>query len=292
MTARSIRRAAERKAAKRARKAEHNQTYGTHLAGQTTPDEQLDWAHTHDEPAHAAEPPSRMLSSAQLTANRANAQLSTGPATPEGKAKASRNAVKTALTGRTVLLPTDDADEYERHLRSYEKDLQPLGARELALVQSLADTDWRLHRIPLLEMALFAEGHSQFAEHFADRDPAERPALIELHTFLTYEKQIRNLQLQEGRLHGRREKDAAELRKVQQERNARERRDLDVAAKLYIAAKHDGKPFDPADHGFEFSIHDVHAYLEGVRAANIASATLTKDRDAALDRFKTQSRAA
>jgi hypothetical protein len=45
----------------------------------------------------------------QLAANRANTQLSTGPTSPEGKAKASLNAVKTALTGRTVLLSCDDA---------------------------------------------------------------------------------------------------------------------------------------------------------------------------------------
>jgi hypothetical protein len=38
-----------------------------------------------------------------------NAQLSTGPRSAEGKA-VSMNAVKTGLTGRTVLLPSDDAE--------------------------------------------------------------------------------------------------------------------------------------------------------------------------------------
>jgi hypothetical protein len=50
------------------------------------------------------------ISEAQLAANnRANAQLSTGPRTEAGKRIASLKAVKTALAGRTVLLPTDDA---------------------------------------------------------------------------------------------------------------------------------------------------------------------------------------
>ena len=56
------------------------------------------------------------ISDARLAANRANAQLSTGPLSPEGKAKSSLNAVKTGLTGRTVLLPADDAAVYRQHL--------------------------------------------------------------------------------------------------------------------------------------------------------------------------------
>ena len=53
-----------------------------------------------------------MSSPKQLAANQANSQLSTGPKTPEGKATSSLNAVKTGLTGRTVLLPGDDAAAY------------------------------------------------------------------------------------------------------------------------------------------------------------------------------------
>ena len=134
-------------------------------------------------------------------------QLSTGPKSPEGKATASLNAVKTALTGRTVLLPTDDAAEYERHIRAYQDELKPVGQRESDLVQSIADTAWRLARIPGLEMAIYAKGHMQFAESFNDRDPSLRRAMIELQTFLTYEKQLRNLQLHEARLARRREKE-------------------------------------------------------------------------------------
>ena len=56
------------------------------------------------------------ISDARLDANRANAQHSTGPCTDEGKAISSMNAVKTGLTGRTVLLTADDAVIYQQHL--------------------------------------------------------------------------------------------------------------------------------------------------------------------------------
>jgi len=129
--------------------------------------------------------------------------------------------VKTGLTGVTVLLSTDDAAEYQRHIAAYEKEFQPVGLEESQLVQSLADISWRLRRIPALEMAIYAQGRIEFADQFEDQeDPAVRRSLIELHTHLAYEKQLRNLQLQEARLVRRREKETAELRRLQQERAA------------------------------------------------------------------------
>ncbi len=57
---------------------------------------------------------SKPVTSPQLAANRANSALSAGPATPAGKAVSSLNALKTGLTGRTVLLPADDVDAHAR----------------------------------------------------------------------------------------------------------------------------------------------------------------------------------
>jgi|GEM_PF-4500792 len=120
----------------------------------------------------------------------------------------------TGLTGRTVLLPSDDAALYEQHLQEFAGEFQSVAPRENVLVQALADNSWRLQRIPALEMALDASGHEQFAEQFADRDPALRCSLIQMHTFLHYEKQLRNLPIQESRLRRHREKDLAELRQL------------------------------------------------------------------------------
>jgi hypothetical protein len=143
----------------------------------------------------------------QLAANRANSLLSTGPRTEDGKRKSSMNAVKTGLTGVTVLLSSDDAAEYQRHITAYQNEFQPAGLEESELVQSLADISWRLRRIPGLEMAIYARGTVMYADYFEEKDPDVRRSLIEVQTHLIYEKQLRNLQLQEARLVRRREKE-------------------------------------------------------------------------------------
>ncbi len=269
MTARSLRRAQERRANKLARKADKAVTANPSPIETGPPSLEISIP-SRDRRERSVEVPSPAtpsISPSQLAANRANAQLSTGAKTPEGKAKSCLNAVKTALTGRTVLLPSDDTADYESHIHAFEEELQPVGARECELAQSIADIWWRMRRAVTLQMAIFARGYIEFADHFDDRDVSVRRGLIEVHTFLTYEKQLRNLQLQEARLSRRREKETAELGTLQQDRQAKEREQLDLASKLYVAAQHDHKPFDPAANGFEFSTPEIEHYLERIRAA-------------------------
>jgi hypothetical protein len=209
-------------------------------------------------------------SPAQLAANRANAQLSTGPRSAAGKQASSLNAVKTALTGRTVLLPSDDVAAYEHHVREFMKELNPVGVREQCLAQSIADNMWRVLRIPSLESAIFARGYTEFANQFEKEDPDRRLALIESHILLTYEKQIRNLYLQEARLQRQRAKDMAELRELQQERIQKEKQQMEAAAELYLAARKDNQPFDPAAFGFVFATAEIETHLQRLRAAHLA----------------------
>ena len=272
MTPRSIRRAAERKQMKAARKADKS------LAPDTTVREErshrevlaegLCWnpEPLHDSPVEPLLFTPTPLSPAQLAAHRANAQLSTGPATAEGRGKSSLNAVKTALTGRTVLLTSDDAAAYEAHLHAYIDDFHPVGARESDLVQSIADTAWRLKRIPCLEAAIFAEGHIEFAAAFSDHAAELRPGMIEVQTFIKYEKQLRNLQLQESRLARRREKELAELRQLQQERRSREAEAIETVARRYLTAKATGQPFEPSANGFVFSTTQIEQHLDQLEA--------------------------
>jgi len=236
MTPRSIRRAAERKARKLARKAarEQQQLSPEQPQAETTPE----------------------ISAARLAANRANALPSTGPRSEEGRRTSSLNAVKTGLTGITVLLPTDADAEYQRHIAAYEEEFQPVGLEESELVQSLADIAWRLRRIPALEMAIYARGRIEFADQFEDqKDPGVRRSLIELHTHLTYEKQLRNLHIQESRLVRRREKETAELRRLQENRKERECQPAERTGRLVPVVR-------VQENGFEFSTPEIESHLE------------------------------
>ena len=195
--------------------------------------------------------------------------LSTGPRTETGKRNSSLNAVKTGLTGATVLLPTDDAAEYQRHIAAYEEEFQPVGLEESELVQSLADIAWRLRRIPALEMAIYARGRVEFADQFEDKkDTGVRRSLIELHTHLAYEKQLRNLHIQEARLVRRREKETAELRRLQREREQKE------AQAQETAANQQRKSFHAASgNGFEFSTPGLESHLESCGADSPSAAS-------------------
>jgi hypothetical protein len=200
-----------------------------------------------------------MASAAQVTASRINGALSHGPTSDSGKATSSLNALKTGLTGRTVLLPSEDAALYEAHLAQFREQYQPVGDQELALVQSLADTEWRLARIPSLEMGIFALGRMEFADLFPEYDEGSRKILIEAKTFLAYQRQFANLSIQEGRLRRQAEKDLAALQALQQPRLQKAQARLDEAARLYINAVRTNRQeeYDPEALGFEFTLEQI-----------------------------------
>ena len=163
---------------------------------------------------------SQTSSERRLAANRANAQLSSGPKTDAGKAKSSLNAVKTGLTGRTVVLPGEDAERYKSHIERFRKALKPVGVLEEAVARRLADTQWRLARIPTLESGILALGRKRCApDLFADEpDPDVRAVLMEAHVFDAEAKTLKNLYLQESRLRRQYAQDLKELERLREER--------------------------------------------------------------------------
>jgi hypothetical protein len=219
-----------------------------------------------------------MSTCAQIAANQKNSQLSTGPTSEAGKAKSSLNAVKSGLTGRTVLLPGDDAALYESHVSHFIESYAPAGDDERNLVQSLADTQWRLLRIPSLEMGIYAIGRIEFAGSFPNEDEAVRKHLIEAQVFLAYQRQLNNLSIQENRLRRQRDKDTAALRELQEKRKQRAKARLDIAARQYIRSiqEHPQKEFDPTAFGFEFSLAEIK-----LRARDFAANSGSKLADAA-----------
>ncbi len=198
-----------------------------------------------------------MATEAQIAANRANSQLSTGPTTAEGKARVSHNAVRNGLTGATVLLPSDDAALYEQHIASVFAVWAPADHREKLLVQSIADTEWRLQRIPTLESGIFALGRITHAGLFADQPESLRLVLLDTYIAQTCARDLRNLRLHDSRLRRHREKDIAELKEIQAERLKRREQLLNAAAKMYERFEQENLEFQPSEFGFEFSMEEI-----------------------------------
>jgi hypothetical protein len=88
-----------------------------------------------------------MATDKQTAANRLNAQKSTGPKTPEGRAAVRLNGVKHGLTAETIVLKGESEADFTNLLDSLEAEHDPVSPTEEALVVQLAMATWRLRRL-------------------------------------------------------------------------------------------------------------------------------------------------
>jgi hypothetical protein len=212
-----------------------------------------------------------MSSEAQITANRANATFSTGPITEAGKAKSAHNALKTGLTGRTILLPSDDREIYLQHVARFFTKYQPLTDDEKELTQSVADTEWRLARIPSLESGIYANGRSRLADAFPEEpDPEVRAVRIEAQVFQDCRRDLCNLALQEQRLRRMRDADTTALKEMCQTRTAKKKSDFVSAIVARDQVLRAGNEFDPTLFGFEFTNEELAAHDDMRQARHFA----------------------
>jgi hypothetical protein len=99
-------------------------------------------------------PAKRESTEAQIAANQANAQLSTGPRTEEGKKQSSMNALKHGMRAKTVLLPDEDPEEYAAFFEAQWEELGPQDAVQCVLVGNAIGYMWRLTRPARIEAGL------------------------------------------------------------------------------------------------------------------------------------------
>jgi hypothetical protein len=97
-----------------------------------------------------------MATTAQIQANRSNAQKSTGPRTAEGKERASQNAVKHGLLAREAVIQGEDPAEFQIYREGMLQDLAPAGAVETMLAERIVGLSWRLRRAERLQNIAFA----------------------------------------------------------------------------------------------------------------------------------------
>ena len=189
--------------------------------------------------------------------NRANSQHSTGPRTPAGKQRSSLNALRHGLTGHVIVLPSEDHAAYQHHTRRLFDDLQPKGALEEQLVQSLADTSWRINRIVALETNLLALGIHEQSNNIDTAHPEVHAALAMAASVREQTRALSNLSAHEHRLSRQFERTLKQLREIQAERREKENDQLEKAAKILQLHQAEGTSYNPSEDGFVFSNDEI-----------------------------------
>jgi hypothetical protein len=96
-----------------------------------------------------------------LQPTKKNARKSTGPRTPTGKARVSSNALKHGLTGKDIVLPNENALEFESFRKDLLASLVPQGDLEFMLAEKFVADAWRLRRVPKLEAAIYRRSYEE-----------------------------------------------------------------------------------------------------------------------------------
>jgi hypothetical protein len=161
-----------------------------------------------------------MLSDKQLAANRANAKLSTGPKTEEGKRRSSVNARRHNLTGQVTAMTEEDRIAHDAFSEALIKSMAPEGALELQLAQRIATDSWRLNRASAIEENIFALGFSDHSDDIDVDHPELHAALTAARTFTREAKAMELLTLYEQRINRSLQKNLALLQQLQAARAA------------------------------------------------------------------------
>ncbi len=87
-----------------------------------------------------------MTTEAKILANRRNAQKSTGPRTPRGKAAVSQNAVNHGFSARQTVISSESQAEFDLYRQQFLDELAPDTPMESMLAERVVNLSWRLKR--------------------------------------------------------------------------------------------------------------------------------------------------
>ena len=161
-----------------------------------------------------------MSSPARIDANRRNAQKSTGPRTPEGKARSSQNALRHGLASIShhSFLAAEDRTAFERMLAGYVRIYQPAHADEVDLLTDAVFCKWRQQRAwtteaQMIEMAVALNQHD-----LQKKLPKANVAAQVANGFIHSAEQTQPLRRYEAQLHRQYLRNLKELRDLQASR--------------------------------------------------------------------------
>jgi hypothetical protein len=102
------------------------------------------------------------MSPARQIANAANAQLSTGPRTEEGKRQSSQNARTHGLTAQHPVIPDEDGAAFQELRTQLQAETKPQGTLQQIIFEQLLHSAWNLRRVRAMETELNASAPDAF----------------------------------------------------------------------------------------------------------------------------------
>ena len=96
-----------------------------------------------------------IISQKQQEANRKNAQHSSGPTSPEGKAAIRFNALTYGLRTRATILERENAADYSQLWDELEADWQPQTRTERCYLETMVTSQWLLRRVAESEQQIY-----------------------------------------------------------------------------------------------------------------------------------------
>ncbi len=152
-------------------------------------------------------------------------------------------AGRDGLTGQVVINTPADQAAYAHHCEGIRESLDPEGAFEAGLVQSVADDRWRLGRAAAMENSILSMGTQTPPNMISEHEEIDT-ALAQAIVWLKEGKSLGLLTLYEGRIQRRVEKNLAIIRQLQQDRQAALQQAVEEADLLAEFAASQGEAYD------------------------------------------------
>jgi hypothetical protein len=108
-----------------------------------------------------------MASPQQITANRANAKLSTGP---KNTGRTKLNGLSHGMTSRQTVIPGESQSEYDEFEAGLIKQLAPGSETEKLLADRIVAAAWQLRRFTRMEAAFFNNRIDAYVKANPDQD--------------------------------------------------------------------------------------------------------------------------
>jgi hypothetical protein len=231
-----------------------------------------------------------MATEKQIAANRLNALKSTGPKTPETKAKSRLNAQRDGLTGQVTTLSDEERPIFEKLKADHIAALNPDGLQQLKIAHSIAWDTWRLDHLRAIEMNVYAQAAEEEAakeeaanENTAsDANPANSDeldaAISDARTFRAEAKRFELMSLYEQRMNRSLHRNMVLLRELQAER--KRHREEDKKEEVIIARLHEYNEMPikastrPSRNGFIFSDEEIAIAAARQRYVDVAVSTM------------------